>query len=127
MTTTAQGFTAFLETISPTDSQRQDITAKRQSTEKYLREAFPQSGTMPLKRVILIGSADRGTIVRPVNDVDVMAEFTNKDDVFEQYRRDSGANSCWPPAIPRALRSDGRAGHGAFSKSPSPVVDLARF
>ena len=91
MTTTAQGFTAFLETISPTDSQRQDITAKRQSTEKYLREAFPQSGTMPLKRVILIGSADRGTIVRPVDDVDVMAEFTNKDEVFEQYRRDSAA------------------------------------
>jgi Second Messenger Oligonucleotide or Dinucleotide Synthetase domain len=91
VTTTAQGFTAFLETISPTDSQRQDITTKRQSTEKYLSDAFPQSGTMPLKRVILIGSADRGTIVRPVNDVDVMAEFTNKDQVFEQYRRDSGA------------------------------------
>lgn len=91
MTTTAQGFTAFLETISPTDSQRQDITTKRQSTEKYLREAFPQSGKMPLKRVILIGSADRGTIVRPVNDVDVMAEFVNKDQVFEEYRRDSGA------------------------------------
>lgn len=89
--TTAQAFTAFLEKISPTETQRQEITSKRQSTEKYLREAFPPSSTMPLKRVILIGSADRGTIIRPVNDIDVMAEFTNKDSIFEQYRKDSGA------------------------------------
>lgn len=89
--TTAQAFDSFVEKISPTDDQRADITAKRASTEKYLREAFPQSSTLPLKRVILIGSADRGTIIRPVNDVDVMAEFTNKDNIFEQYRRDSGA------------------------------------
>jgi hypothetical protein len=39
----------------------------------------------------LIGSAARGTIVRPINDIDVMAEFTNKDAVFEQYRHDSGS------------------------------------
>jgi len=91
MTTTAQAFTAFLEKISPTDTQRTEITNKRQSAEKYLREAFPQSSTLPLKRVILIGSAARGTIIRPINDIDVMAEFTNKDNVFEQYRKDSGA------------------------------------
>lgn len=91
MTTTAQAFTEFVEKISPTDAQRTDITNKRESTEKYLRAAFPSSGTLPLKRVILIGSAARGTIIRPVNDLDVMAEFTNKDSVFEQYRKDSGA------------------------------------
>ena len=89
--TTAQAFTAFLEKISPTETQRQEITSKRQSTEKYLREAFPPSSTMPLNRVILIGSADRGTIIRPINDIDVMAEFTNKHSIFEQYRNDSGA------------------------------------
>jgi hypothetical protein len=89
--TTAQAFTTFLEKISPTDAQRLDITSKRESTEKYLRAAFPPSSTLPLKRVILIGSAARGTIIRPVNDLDVMAEFTNKDNVFEQYRKDSGA------------------------------------
>jgi predicted nucleotidyltransferase len=91
MTTTAQAFTTFIETISPTDAQRVDITSKRESTEKYLRAAFPPSSTLPLKRVILIGSAARGTIIRPVNDIDVMAEFTNKDNVFEQYRSDSDA------------------------------------
>src|ERR1039458_432856 len=89
--TTAQAFDAFLEKISPTDLQNADITAKRQSTEKYLRDAFSTSSSLPLKRVILIGSAARGTIIRPVNDVDVMAEFTNKDNAFEQYRKNSGA------------------------------------
>jgi predicted nucleotidyltransferase len=90
--TTAQAFDSFLTKISPTDEQRADITSKRNATEKYLREAFPQSSTLPVKRVILIGSADRGTIVRPVNDVDVLAEFIDKDRIFDrQYRRDSAA------------------------------------
>jgi predicted nucleotidyltransferase len=89
--TTAQAFTTFLERISPTDAQWGDITSKRQATEKYLRSAFPESGSMPLKRVILIGSAARGTIIRPIDDIDVMAEFTNKDSVFDPYRRDSQA------------------------------------
>lgn len=87
--TTAQGFDSFLVKISPTDDQRAQITAKREATEKYLREAFPPSSNLPLKRVILIGSAARGTIIRPVNDIDVMAEFTNKDNIFEQYRKHS--------------------------------------
>lgn len=87
--TTAQAFDAFLSKIGPTDHQRADITRKRTATEKYLREAFPSSSTLPIKRVILIGSADRGTIIRPVNDIDVMAEFTNKDSIFEQYRSHS--------------------------------------
>jgi hypothetical protein len=46
---------------------------------------------MPVDRVALIGSAARGTIVRPVNDVDVLAVFANKDNIFEQYRNNSGA------------------------------------
>jgi hypothetical protein len=80
-----------MEIISPTDAQREEITNKRNSSERYLAAAFPGSSTMPLKRVILIGSAGRGTIVRPLQDIDVMAEFTNKDNIFENYRRDSGA------------------------------------
>ena len=89
--TTAQAFDNFMEIISPTDIQRTEITNKRTKTEEYLAKAFPASSTMPLKRVILIGSAARGTIVRPMDDIDVMAEFTNKDGIFEQYRRDSGS------------------------------------
>ena len=90
MLTTAQAFTTFLETIRPTEKQRIEITSKREKTEQYLREAFPSSSNLPLKRVILIGSADRGTMIRPVNDIDVLAEFTNKNNVFGQYRTKSG-------------------------------------
>jgi hypothetical protein len=89
--TTAQALDSFHVTISPTEAQRADITNKRQATETYFRTAFPSTSTMPLKRVTLIGSAARGTIIRPVNDLDVMAEFINKDRVFEQFRNDSGA------------------------------------
>ena len=88
--TTSQAFTTFLTAISPTEPQKLEISAKRAKTEDYLREAFPGSSDLPLKRVILIGSADRGTLIRPVNDIDVMAEFINKDAVFERYRRQSG-------------------------------------
>lgn len=90
MTTTAQAFTEFLSKISPTEVQRTEVRDKRTKTEGYLRDCFPQSGDLPLKRVILIGSADRGTLVRPIEDIDVMAEFVNKDDIFEIYRRKSG-------------------------------------
>ncbi len=90
--TTAEAFDAFLVKITPTDDQCADIRNKRSATEKYLREAFAPSSTIPLKRVTLIGSADRGTIIRPLNDVDVLAEFIDKDRIYDrQYRRDSGA------------------------------------
>jgi hypothetical protein len=89
--TAAQAMAQFVDTISPTEAQRADINSKVSATRGYLQTAFPSSSDLPLKRVILIGSADRGTIIRPVNDVDVLAEFTNKDSVFEKYRHDSGA------------------------------------
>lgn len=90
MTTTAQAFSDFLLKISPTDIQRTEIRDKRAKTEGYLQNGFPQSSDLPLKRVILIGSADRGTLIRPIDDIDVLAEFTNKDKVFEKYRYKSG-------------------------------------
>jgi hypothetical protein len=90
MTTTAQAFEIFARTICLTEAQRTDASAKRTKTEEYLRAAFPTSSDMPLNRVILIGSADRGTMVRPPEDIDVMAQFTNRDNVFERYRGKSG-------------------------------------
>jgi hypothetical protein len=89
--TTAQAMSQFVGTITPTDSQKSDVTSKVTSTRGYLREGFPGSSDMPVKRTIMIGSAERGTLIRPVTDLDVMAEFTNKDGVFEKYRNDSGA------------------------------------
>lgn len=88
--TTAQAFDNFVGAISLTEAQKTEVSNKRSKTEEYLRVAFPSTSTLPLKRVILIGSADRGTLIRPLDDVDVMAEFTNKDNVFENYRYKSG-------------------------------------
>jgi predicted nucleotidyltransferase len=88
--TTAQAFDSFVATISLTEAQKTEVANKRTKTEEYLRAAFPTTSNMPLKRVILIGSADRNTLIRPLDDVDVMAEFTNKDRIFETYRYQSG-------------------------------------
>jgi hypothetical protein len=89
--------------VVPTPAQQLDIRAKRSKTEDYLREVFPSASDLPLRRVILIGSADRGTLIRPVDDVDVMAEFANKDNVFEKYRRDS---TTFVQRIRRALNAN---------------------
>lgn len=91
MTTTAQAFDKFVGQISPTPVQSAAIKEKRTTTESYLRAAFPASNATPLQRVVLIGSAARGTLTRPIDDIDVMAEFTNKESAFEQYRADSGS------------------------------------
>lgn len=91
MTTTAQAFSNFVDRISLTDTQKAEVSTKRNKTEEYLRAAFPSTSDLPLHRVILIGSADRGTLIRPLDDIDVMAQFTDKDHVFEKYRHDSGA------------------------------------
>ena len=89
--TTAQAFDLFVVKISPTDDQRADITNKRNATEKYLG-GVPQSNALPLKRVILSARPTGARSSGPVNDVDVLAEFTDKDRIFDrQYRQDSGA------------------------------------
>lgn len=90
MTTTAQAFSSFVTTICLSDVQKADVSDKRTKTEGYLRSAFPATSDLPLGRVILIGSADRGSMIRPPKDIDVMAQFINKDDVFEKYRYKSG-------------------------------------
>ena len=89
--TTAQAFTSFLEKITPTDAQRTDITNKRDSTEKYLRAAFPPSSTLPVQRVILMGSAARGMRwTATLNLLDIAVQ-ERRETLFEQYRRDSGS------------------------------------
>ncbi len=90
MTTTAQAFESFISTIALTDAQKADVSGKRAKTEEYLRSAFPTNSDVPLKRVVLIGSADRATMIRPPKDIDVMAQFIDKDHVFEKYRYKSG-------------------------------------
>jgi hypothetical protein len=89
--TTAQAMAQFLVNITPTDTQKADVASKVSSTRSILNAAFPSNSSLPIKRTVMIGSADRGTHIRPVNDVDVMAQFIDQDQVFEQYRYDSAA------------------------------------
>jgi len=44
---------------------------------------------MPLSRTALMGSAAKGTIIRPIDDVDIMAVFGNAQTVYDKYRWDS--------------------------------------
>jgi hypothetical protein len=89
--TTAKAFDEFKEVLKLTSAQKDLILARRNNVATYLQQAFPSDSDMPLKKTSLIGSAGRGTIIRPVVDIDVFAQFTNKDSVFETYRNNSQA------------------------------------
>jgi hypothetical protein len=89
--TTVDAFNEFKAKLVLTDNQRQAIDARRDATINYVKTAFPPASDLPFKAGTLIGSASRGTIIRPLDDIDLMATFTNKDNVFEKYRSDSQA------------------------------------
>lgn len=88
---TTKAFDEFKGRLALTNTQQILVMSRRTSAEKYLESSFGQSSNMPLKTTKLIGSAGRSTIIRPLDDVDVMAVFTNKDGVFETYRSSSQA------------------------------------
>src|SRR5579862_4736570 len=90
MTTIAQAFEEFLENLKPTSYQKDILIPARQgSVAKNLNEKFPSSSNMPLHRVALIGSAAKRTIIRPVDDIDVLAVFSNEEQAWNKYRNDS--------------------------------------
>ena len=86
-TTTAGAFTEFIEKLKPTDTQWATIHDRRNVNNNKLAAAFPSTATLVFDRSSLIGSADRATIIRPVDDVDIIAVFDPAG--FEQYRFDS--------------------------------------
>jgi len=53
------------------------------------REDPPASSDMPLTSTKVIGSAGRQTIIRPIDDIDVLAVFRNKNNVYRKYAGDS--------------------------------------
>ena len=89
--TTAKAFDVFLELIEPTSTQFEAIKTRRGNAAKVLRTAFPGTSTLPFGQMKAMGSTSRRTVTRPVNDLDVLAIFKNKDGIFEKYRRDSQA------------------------------------
>lgn len=88
--TTAKAFDEFKDKLLLTETQKETVESRRSSTEGYLRGSFPASSDLPLRSTYLMGSAGRETIIRPLDDVDVLAIFNNKDDIFDRlYRYDS--------------------------------------
>lgn len=88
--TTAQAMSAFLLDISVTEYQKTSIIEGRKSTVvANLTKAFPTTCDMPFSQAILMGSAAKGTIVRPIDDVDVLVVFSNERAAWDKYRWDS--------------------------------------
>ncbi len=90
-TTVAQAFNEFKDKIKLTSSQEETVRNRRQTAHNYLASHFDSTSTMPLLRTTLIGSAQRDTIIRPLDDIDILAVFENKEHIFETYRNDSFA------------------------------------
>lgn len=88
--TTAQAFDKFLEDITATDNQKSSFIPNRKaSVDKDMGDAFPSTSDMPYWNGILIGSAAKGTIIRPLDDIDVLAVFSNENGAWSKYAYDS--------------------------------------
>lgn len=88
--TTNQAFSKFLEDITATKYQETSIIEARKSrVVENLTAAFPKTNDLPFSRALLMGSAAKNTIVRPIDDIDVLAIFSNENDAWNTYRRDS--------------------------------------
>jgi hypothetical protein len=88
--TTSQAMSKFLDSITATDYQKKStIEGRKDRVVENLTDAFPQTCDLPFSKAILMGSASKGTIVRPMDDVDVLAVFSNQNNAWRTYQRDS--------------------------------------
>lgn len=87
ISTVPQAFVEFEARLRPTDIQKTNIDSRRVAAAKYLCQSFGPDSDMKLLSTKTIGSAGRSTIIRPIDDVDVLAVF--EDAAFYQYRNDS--------------------------------------
>ena len=81
--TTAAAFDEFKRKLQLTADQKTTVNRRRDSVDGYIRQAFPSTSTLEIDTTKLIGSAGRDTIIRPLDDIDVLAVFRNKDAIFE--------------------------------------------
>lgn len=90
--TTRQAFDKFLEDITATEYQRTSfIPARKKSVDEKLSAKFPSASDVPYARGILMGSASKNTIIRPLDDIDVLAVFSNVNKAWDKYWNDSHA------------------------------------
>ncbi|MBT2555470.1 nucleotidyltransferase [Arthrobacter sp. ISL-5] len=86
--TTAAAFSEYVTAIAPTVNQWNSVNSRFNSSRNILSTEF--DGTdMPLHRMALMGSAAKGTIIRPIDDVDAMAVFANAPALYEKYKSNS--------------------------------------
>ena len=90
MATTAQAMTSFLTEIEPTDYHVKTlIPARKSSVVENLTDTFPSTSDMPFSKAYLMGSAAKDTIIRPIDDTDVLAVFSDENGAYAKYRYDS--------------------------------------
>jgi hypothetical protein len=87
----SQSFDEFEARIRLTEAQRDRVKNRSAATRTFLEKSFPDTYDLALCSSSLMGSAARSTIIRPLTDLNVLAVFRNKSQVFEKYRRDSQA------------------------------------
>jgi hypothetical protein len=88
-TTTAKAFADFLTKLEPTSTDQAVISGRSTSVSGYLKSTFDADSDMPLVSTSVIGSGAKGTGIRPVEDVDILAVFGNAQDVYNKYAGDS--------------------------------------
>jgi len=82
-TTTAKAFDEFHDKLLPTSAQKGTMSTRRAKTHDYLQKEFGSNSDMPLIETKLIGSAARHTIIRPIDDIDVLAVFSDENNIYE--------------------------------------------
>lgn len=94
--TPSAAFNTFSSNIALTPNQRTNVNARATRVKELLATTFPSSNATPLVSASLMGSCDRQTAIRPLNDLDVLAVFSNKESVWEHtYQYDSQAFLYW--------------------------------
>lgn len=87
-TTTAKAFDEFGDKLRLTAHQEATVRQRRSRVADILSDAFPSTSNMPLTTTRIIGSARRNTIIRPLDDIDVLAVFDDSQ-VWSMYQYDS--------------------------------------
>jgi hypothetical protein len=88
--TVPKSFDEFQTNIALTATQQQEVRDKKASATAAVKRGFPASSNMPTTAQKLIGSAARSTIIRPLDDIDMLAVFDHTL-VWPTYQYDSQA------------------------------------
>lgn len=86
-TSTAAAFQEFSNRLLLTEKQANLIGRRWGRVEADLDKHFPTSGNLTIYETKLIGSAGRGTIIRPPDDIDLLAVFFAED--WGHWKNDS--------------------------------------